>query len=319
MNSEISAAPRAYTFQPGQAPLVFEAGGNGGDMIQWSVSNIEMIRKALLKTGAVLLRGFRLGSPQKFEDLIRKTMGPPIHYTYASTPRTKVMSNIYTSTEYPAHRSIPLHNEMAYTRHWPKHLFFYCHTPAASGGQTPIADSRRVYKAIPKSIREAFTRHGLRYVRNYDGYLDLSWQKAFGAQTKEEVETRCQQMGIQMEWVTPNHLRTSENCPAVVEHPVTGDSVWFNQAHLFHISGMEPDIRELLMDSGEENLPRNVYFGNGDPIPDDMLDDVRQILDEEQIIFDWRQSDVLLVDNLLMAHGRTPFEGARKILVGMTA
>ncbi|MNJ78479.1 Taurine catabolism dioxygenase TauD, TfdA family [compost metagenome] len=33
--------------------------------------------------------------------------------------------------------------------------------------------------------------------------------------------------------------------------------------------------------------------------------------------FDWRKGDVILLDNMLAAHARDPFEGPRKIVVAM--
>lgn len=310
---------KTYTLKPACPPVVFEPEDPSVSLVNWAAENLDILRKPLQKAGALLFRGFKLAGPGQFEALIRKTMGEPIHYAYASTPRTKVMSNIYTSTEYPAGRTIQLHNEMAYTRYWPRHLFFFCHTPAASGGQTPIADSRRVYAQIPDAIKEAFEEKGLCYVRNYDGYLDLSWQKAFATTSRMEVAERCAELGIDHVWLSPEHLRTSQRCDAVQTHPETGQKVWFNQAHLFHVSALDPEIREHLLIHGEENLPRNVTFGDGSPIPDAMLAEVREILAREQRVFDWQKGDVMLVDNLLAAHGRLPFSGKRKVLVGMTA
>ena len=319
MSTKSGLAVETYTFTPGRAPVVFQAMEPGTPLIDWAVSNLDVLRKTLCKAGGLLFRGFDLGSPRNFETLIQKTAGPPIQYSYASTPRTRVMANIYTSTEYPAHRAIPLHNEMAYTGSWPSTLFFFCHTPSSAGGQTPIADSRRIYKSLSRETRDAFATRGLCYVRNYDGRMDLSWQKAFSTHSAEEVAQRCKAMNIDFEWISEDHLRTREICQGVVDHPQTGETVWFNQAHLFHVSALEPDIRELLLSNGEENLPRNVYFGDGSPIPEVMLNEVRQVLDREMTVFDWAKGDVMMLDNLLSAHGRKPYEGRRKILVGMTA
>jgi len=310
---------KTHTLKPGQPPVVFEVQEPGLPLVSWATEHTNSLRRPLQKAGALLFRGFKMNGPGQFETLIRQTMGEPIHYAYASTPRTKVMSNIYTSTEYPAGRTIQLHNEMAYTNAWPRHLFFYCYTPAAEGGQTPIADSRKIYHSLSPTITDLFMKKGLRYVRNYDGYLDLPWQKAFATQSRTEVAERCTQMGIEYTWLGPEHLRTSEQCPAVVQHPETGETVWFNQAHLFHISALDPEVRDHLLSHGEENLPRNVYFGDGSPISEDMLQEVREVLQREQRTFDWQKGDVMLVDNLLMAHGRLPFKGKRKVLVGMTA
>jgi alpha-ketoglutarate-dependent taurine dioxygenase len=94
--------------------------------------------------------------------------------------------------------------------------------------------------------------------------------------------------------------------------------VWFNQAHLFHISSLEPDVREsLLLSFREEDLPRNAYYGDGSRIEDDVLDEIRDVYQQEKVVFAWQEGDILMLDNMLMAHGRTPFIGQRKVLVGM--
>jgi hypothetical protein len=67
----------------------------------------------------------------------------------------------------------------------------------------------------------------------------------------------------------------------------------------------------------EEDLSRNAYYGDGSPIDTSVLDEIRGIYEDEAVIFPWREGDVLMLDNILAAHGRRPFVGARKILVGM--
>jgi alpha-ketoglutarate-dependent taurine dioxygenase len=95
--------------------------------------------------------------------------------------------------------------------------------------------------------------------------------------------------------------------------------VWFNQAHLFHISTLEPELREVLRETyGEDGLPRNAHLGDGGPIPDADLTAIRAAYARASLVLPWRPGDVMLVDNLLMAHGREPFTGDRRILVAMT-
>jgi alpha-ketoglutarate-dependent taurine dioxygenase len=94
--------------------------------------------------------------------------------------------------------------------------------------------------------------------------------------------------------------------------------VWFNQAHLFHVSSLETTVRETLMSlAGEEELPRNAYYGDGTPIEPSVLDHIREVYRQEEVVFPWQEGDVLMLDNMLTAHGRRPFSGPRKILVGM--
>lgn len=72
----------------------------------------------------------------------------------------------------------------------------------------------------------------------------------------------------------------------VTQHPRTQDWVWFNQAHLFHLSNLDPDMQEILLDTvGEEGLPRNVYYGDGSPLEEDALAEIRAVLDECEVVF----------------------------------
>ncbi|ADP15915.1 taurine catabolism dioxygenase TauD, TfdA family protein 2 [Achromobacter xylosoxidans A8] len=274
------------------------------------------IETKVATVGGVLLRGFDVPSVEGFREFAARFGHPLLSYEFGSTPRSAVGGGVYTATEYPAHQSIPLHNEQAYTRQWPMKAWFHCVTPAAEGGETPIADSRAIYRRMPASIRERFAA-GVIYVRNY-GDLDVPWQQVFNTVNRDEVEAFCRKNDIQWEWKPDGDLRTTQLCQAIETHPVTGEVVWFNQAHLFHISNLQPEVRESLVELlGVENVPRNTCFADGSPIPDAMLDEVRAVLDAETVSFKWEQGDVTMLDNMLVAHARSPFKGPRKVVVAM--
>jgi alpha-ketoglutarate-dependent taurine dioxygenase len=101
-------------------------------------------------------------------------------------------------------------------------------------------------------------------------------------------------------------------------HPRTGEKIWFNQAHLFHASSLGQEIADTLLGSlGEENMPRNSYYGDGSPIEPEVLDLIRAAYEQTKIKFAWQKNDLLLLDNMLFTHGRESYTGARKVLVGM--
>ncbi len=299
-------------------PLLIEPNTSATDLIAWAEDNRSAIEARLLRHGGILFRGFNLSTPEEFERFITTISGNLLDYSYRSTPRTLVSGKIYTSTEYPAQRSIPLHNENSYARDWPMKILFFSLRCAATGGETPIADSRLVYKRIPPRIRELFARKGVMYVRNYGSGMDLSWEEVFQTTSRSEVESYCDSSGIAFEWLGDDRLRTRQVCQAVAAHPHTGEMVWFNQAQLFHLSRLTPEIREAMLTIFEEDeLPRNVYYGDGTQIDGDDLDQICAAYDHEKIVFPWQQGDVLLLDNMLAAHARNPFSGERKVVVGM--
>ena len=157
------------------------------------------------------------------------------------------------------------------------------------------------------------------YVRNFGEGFGLPWETVFQTHNRQEVKAFCDDQGIEFEWKTGNKLRTRQIRPAISKHPSTGDLVWFNHAVFFHISTLEIGIRTaLLSEFSEAELPHNTYYGDGSTIPADVLDKLRDIYQQNTIVFPWQQGDILMLDNMLTAHGRKPFVGKRKVVVGMS-
>src|SRR5213075_665444 len=94
-------------------------------------------------------------------------------------------------TDYPSSHSIFPHNENAYALAWPLKIYFYCDRPAEQGGETPIADVRRVLRRIRPETQERFIGRKWMYVRNFGQGLGLEWQTVFQTSDKQVVEQYC--------------------------------------------------------------------------------------------------------------------------------
>lgn len=303
----------------GALPLLVQPAIDDLDLISWATNNRELIEKYLLNHGGILFRNFAVRNARDFEAFITGISGSTLEYRERSSPRSQISGNIYTSTDYPADQHIFLHNENSYQQTWPLRIFFFCNTPPLQGGETPIADVRRVYERIDERIRERFRRKGVLYVRNFGDGIGLPWQTVFQTSSREAVEEYCQKAGIQCEWKSENRLRTRRVGRAIVPHPRSGEMLWFNHATFFHITTLGPDMSRVLRGLfEEEDLPNNSYYGDGSPIEDAVLEELRQAYKHETIMFPWQKGDVLMLDNMLVAHGRTPFVGTRQILTGMS-
>lgn len=313
---------RPVTFQApadGDLHLLARPGVEGVDLGGWARQNRDEVARRLAETGAVLFRGFPIATPEDFEATCAGFSDDLMDYGERSTPRSEVQGKVYTSTEYPPDQHIPLHNEMSYAATWPRRIFFCCLTPAEEGGRTPLADSHRVWRDVDPEVRGRFEEKGVMYVRNFGEVLGLPWREVFQRDSRREVEEYCRGAGIEVEWGDGDRLRTRAVRPAVLEHPTRGVKVWFNQAHLHHVSALPDDARESLLEVvSEDELPFNTFYGDGTPIGDGDLAEVRRALDGATRSFDWRRGDLLLLDNELIAHGRSTYRGDRRVVVAMS-
>lgn len=299
-------------------PLVVQPTVEQVNLVAWATCNRSFIETQLPKYGGILFRNFNIKTEAEFEQFIRAISSELLEYRDRSSPRHEVGDKIYTSTDYPAEQSIFLHNEGTYWLTWPLKIYFGCLIAPQQGGETPIANIRNVFARIDPKIRARFIQKKVLYVRNYNDGFGLTWQTVFQTKNKAKVEEYCHRNQIEFEWKDGDRLRTQQVRQAHALHPITGEMVWFNHAAFFHVSTLEPTIREsLLAEFKEEDLPHQTYYGDGSTIESSVLDEIRSAYRQETVTFPWQEGDILMLDNMLVAHGRTPFFGSRKVVVGM--
>jgi alpha-ketoglutarate-dependent taurine dioxygenase len=320
---QIGAAPEdaVETIPPAHGaslPLVLRPRLAGVNLAAWAAANRETVERRLLEHGALLFRDFPVVSVEEFERIAEAISGELLEYRFRASPRTTVKDRIYTSTDYPPSEKIFPHNEHAYSPVFPLRLYFYCDTPARSGGETPIGDTRRIFARIAPEVRARFQEKNVLYVRNYGDGMGLAWQTVFQTEEPAGVDAYCRQHGIEVEWKDAGRLRTRQVGPATVRHPRTGEEIWFNHATFFHVSTLPPAVRDSLRARlSDEDLPNQTFYGDGEPIEPEVLEQLRAAYREEMVSFPWQRGDVLLLDNMLAVHARESFEGPRKILVAM--
>jgi alpha-ketoglutarate-dependent taurine dioxygenase len=283
----------------------------------WAMSNRQVMEEMLLRHGVVLWRGFNIRTVENFETVAR-AMSEELFGEYGDLPRASVSGNVYGATPYPADQPILFHNESSHMHRWPMKIWFYCAQAPVHGGETPIVDCRKVYQLLDPALRERFARKQLMYVRNYTETLDVTWQDFFRTTNRSEVESYCRAAGIEYEWKKGNELRTRQVCQAIARHPRTGEEVFFNQIQLHHVSCLAPATYESMRSLfREEDYPRNVCYGDGTTIEDSVVSELCDLYRQTSVSFKWQEGDVLMLDNMLTAHGRNPYSGPRKIVVAM--
>lgn len=308
---------RIGTLEPGLAfPVAFQPNAADVDLSEWASANRGLIEEQLRRHGAVIFRGFDTAKPSDFENLALAVC-PDLYGGYGDLPKADTGDVLYRSTPYPADKAILFHNESSHTPRWPMRQFFYCVKAAHTGGETPLVDCRTIYQKLDPAVRARFAEKGLMYVRNFTEGFDVSWQDFFKTDDRAVVEEYCRENSIGVEWRNSN-LRMWQLAPAVVHHPETGEPLFFNQIQLHHIACLEDEVRESLLSLfPEEDLPRNVYYGDGSRIEDGLVREICDLYWQTCVAAPWQEGDVIALDNMLIAHARNPFEGERKILVAM--
>ncbi|CPV55682.1 peptide synthase [Mycobacteroides abscessus subsp. abscessus] len=299
-------------------PVIVSPERDDVNLAAWAARHAGQLTQWLHEYGAIMFRGFGV-TEDSFGPTVTALCGERLAYTERSSPRTAVGDRIYTATDHPSDQRIALHNENSYQQQFPALLAFFCAVAPAGGGATPLADTRQILARLDPEVVRVFAAKGVRYVRNYGGGVGLPWTEVFQTSDRNEVAAYCREHGIEVTWHGPDRLTTSHVRPAVGVHPGTGERVWFNHAAFFHVSSLEPQVREALITQfGYENLPNNTCYGDGTPIAAEVLEQLRGAYRAEEAAVGWRAGDVLLVDNMLASHGRQAFTGPRRVLVAMS-
>ncbi|MFA0812847.1 TauD/TfdA family dioxygenase [Microbulbifer epialgicus] len=300
-------------------PVLFETKERENNLAQWITDNRGILNQKLHESGAILFRGFDLHTDEDFINFLNQDNFEMLSYLERSSPRTAIAKNVFTSTTYPKDEIIALHNENSASKIIAKRLWFFCSEASEKGGETPLADARKVLKAIDTEVVEKFRSLGWMLIRNYSDVLGYSWEKAFSGLNKADVERYCRVNSIDFRWKEDNILWTKQTRPSTLIHPITGEEAWFNHIAFWHSSNLPTEIRSMMQDEvGEEGMPYDVRYGDGSKIEDDIAKHLRNAYLKEKVKFSWRNGDLLLVDNILTCHGRESYSGSRKVRVAMT-
>ncbi|KAJ0007543.1 hypothetical protein Pint_29599 [Pistacia integerrima] len=200
---------------------------------------------------------------------------------------------------------------------FPSKLFFFCEVEPESGGETPIVLSHVVYERMKQSYPEfveQLEQHGLLYTRVLGEEDDPSspigrgWKSTFLTEDKSLAEERAAKLGMKLEWMEDGGVKTIMGpIPAIKYDKSSQRKIWFNNMVAAYTGWKD-----------KQNDPvKAVTFGDGKPLPADILYDCLKILEEESVAIPWQKSDVLLIDNWAVLHARRSFNPPRRILASL--
>ena len=302
--------------QPGKPPTMWV--DPPADAPAWAAEHRDGLRALVAEYGSILVRGLGLRDAGQIAGVFRNLANGLMAEREAFAPREVYADGVYSSATWPANQPMCMHHELSYALEVPSLMQFACVTPPSQGGATGVADSPSVLRALPKDLTERLETEGWLLTRNYNEDIGASIAEAFGTDDPDGVAAYCYANAIDFEWQPDGGLRTQQHRAAVVRHPFTGERCWFNQIAFLNEWTIAPEIREYLVDMyGEDGLPFNTRYGNGEPIAEDTVLLLNEVYEANTAREPWQAGDLMLVDNIRTAHSREAYEGPREVLVGM--
>lgn len=336
----LPADVRAWTLDASAPPLFIEPQTSSvrtlDGFIAWARENLEAIEALLTLHGGLVFRGFAVRGAEDFSRFVRLFDSFATGYVGGANVRRELAEEVYEASQYAAPLKLPLHQEMAYAQDYPGRAVFFCRKPAERGGETIICDMRQLTRDLPEPLREKLEAGGVSNVRNFtaprtDGGEERatehpdqkSWKTGFFTDDRREVEEICGERGMKPVWHEDGSLTVTVEFDAFTPHPVTGERIYRSNIHLDLYSDRElaklpREVREPIQEMfGNQVIKSGIYLGDGTELSDEEIDIFTSLFDRHEVSWLWQPGDIMLLDNLLTAHGRNPYEGTRDVQVGL--
>ena len=292
------------------------------EFVTYYKKQAEYIDEKLTTIGAVKFCGIQIDSIEDFQVITDSISSKFLSYIDGNSPRVKLTNSVYTSTEYDKTQKITMHNELSYSAKWPNKLFFTCIEPAEVGGETLLADSRKILSHMDKEIVSEIEKKGIVYIRNLNNGVGMgpSWQDTFETEDKGEIEAYCEAYSIDYQWNENESLKLSQYRDGIIAHRKSGEKVWFNQIDQFHPIQLGEEMFDglLALYDSPENFPTYVRYGDGTEISNEVVKEILNLTHKVTHAPLWNRNELLIVDNELVSHGRNPYVGDRSVLVAMS-
>lgn len=329
-------------------PLVIEASqsGNVNDLEKWIKNNHEYINKQLDTVGGILFRGFNIKTAFDFEK-IAKLIDRDLctNHPFDGGARMWLTKYIYEAdvTKYVnAPLPVPFHNEDSYVSYLPSTLMFCCLKPAEYGGESIISDCRKVFSSLPLSLQKKYSTNIIKMVFTHSDSIFLinscirKNEKEIKKLAKKYSASDCKRIG-------EDDTEFTFSVSPVIKTKDLNQTSYIGRVHFSDYLTFALDI--FLSYRSRKKISQKIMmcwlimqcvakhfkdvcasyfipskrrywctFGNNKKIP--FLDQVKITLAfwKNSVTLPLKSSDILVLNNLLISHGRLPYKGKRVIL-----
>ena len=297
--------------------------------VQWCAAHRDELDRLILEHGAIVLRGFPVASAEDFNTFASVFPTYQPGYVGGMSPRKQIEGNVLESTRLVENYKIMLHSEMAYMKSFPPRIAFFCKQASQTGGETIIGSMHEFMRRLPADLSAKLEGHEVHIVRNFgpahstDGRTTIdhpdkiAWNDAFYTDDREECERRCAELGITPIWNEDGSLTMLDVTQTFTVHPQTGER--FYRCNLHTNRTFDRDgFREILAEvRAKQKRPSGMFLDNGEKLSEAEADTIIRIYEEIELAWPWQNGDIMVLDNLQVAHGRNSYTGPREIMVAL--
>ncbi|QYY33536.1 TauD/TfdA family dioxygenase (plasmid) [Cupriavidus pinatubonensis] len=314
----------------GQPPFFIEPHGDAlrdrGNFRAWTRDVMPVLEALITRHGGIVLRGFPTPDTADFADIIDQLPAFRDGYLGGRAPRMQIAGRVMEATRLDASVGLGVHSEMAYRRQFPRRIAFFSRKTAPVGGETTIADARNFVVQMGEDLVAKIASLGIRSALNYGpktGTVDASyvdqdkygWNHAFDTDSPDEVEALCAARGLEPLWHDDGSLTVFATLDPFLDHPQTGQRLYRSGLHRSHTATevLDTEIRK------NRRYPTGMFLGSAQRLETAEVDHINAVCDRNTHSWEWRDGDVMILDNLQVWHGRNPYQGQRDVQVALLA
>lgn len=297
--------------------------------------------------GAILFRGFEVETAAQFQiilELLKVELAS--YYHFGSAQRVRINDKVFTSSEAPSAMIITPHNELNMIPVRPSVIAFFCQIQPMLYGETPIINTEKIFNELSLELQQKFANSPQKYVRFVPNhFLGIVFDKL----SREEITKILQDGKFNFHWKADGSLYFECSYIPLFSHPTTGrlcfclstcDSLvtreWYRSisqryplgkrlyykwlpSKLYKVLEERRTAAATIVEKlQQQSSTLNMYLVNQEGRCTKMKETEAKELGQAEwknaVVFQWKQGDILVIDNLQVAHSRLNTQQPRKIL-----
>jgi alpha-ketoglutarate-dependent taurine dioxygenase len=251
--------------------------------------------------GALLLRGFNF-TKESFRDFTASITPEFIGYQGGAYARDPIDgdSTVLSVTGQRQFFAVPMHGEMCYQKNPPTILWFFCHRPPVSGGETTLCDGIDFFEKLSPAARDLFTSRKVKYIRHYGRE---GWEGIYQTSDPEQVARVCAERDTECAYdPADDTISTAYAKSALTETLYGGKSAFVN------------NILTILEQESQNQKHSRVRMEDNSPIPPEVVTELKTLEKALTRAVAWQPGDLVMVDNTRLMHGRNAFNDTEREL-----